>query len=222
MKNLLKLALAFAVMVMAGTCFKSLMLYIQDRPSVTLSDPLLAIWPAYDLSLPIFIVTYMPILVGIPLAFYERRNVLRLIYSYSLLQLLRGLCIWLAPLSPPEAMVLLTDPFSDSLVFGQRITKDLFFSGHVSTLVLFSLVFLKPRLRYLYRGLAALDALLLLTQHVHYTIDIVVAPLFALLAFKAVGHRLLPQTLIRFESGRHSAAEPDKARPLVEPDYKRA
>ena len=86
--------------------------------------------------------------------------------------------------SAPEDIILLTDPVVDNIIGSSRtLTKDLFFSGHTSTAFLFFLMARNRTLRYILLVNCIAIAVLLLWQHVHYTIDVVVAPIFAFFAY---------------------------------------
>jgi len=169
------------------------MLILDTRHGAVLADPLLQWLPARDLSLPIFALTYAPILWGIVIVVREGAQVLAVIYSYALLQIMRLTTIFMLPLEPPELMVLLSDPIADHLVFGTRVTKDLFFSGHVSAIMLFSFFIQNRRWRWLFRWVALADAVCLLVQHVHYSIDVFAAPMFALTAYSVVRVLMTPK-----------------------------
>ena len=100
---------------------------------------------------------------------------------------MRTISIYLVPLEPPIGMILLKDPVT--IIFmstpsGGYIVKDLFFSGHVSTVVLFFIVAVNRNVKALLLLLAFLIGTFILVQHVHYTIDVVAAPFFSFLAFK--------------------------------------
>lgn len=182
------LLMALGVLFISARCLRELMFIFQSRPGSVFPDPIHAMLGPLTLHLPIFLITYLPIAVGILLVI--RRPGLRedLIYAYCLLQAFRCLSIYLLPLEAPPAMIVLNDPISDHLVFGSVITKDLFFSGHVSALVLFSFFMPAKKHRISYRLLALLDAFLLTAQHVHYSIDVMAAPFFALGAFRLQGY----------------------------------
>lgn len=80
----------------------------------------------------------------------------------------------------PENIIPLQDPFVETFFYGHtRITKDLFFSGHVATVCLLFLVNPYRQLRVLYALVAFLVAAFILLQHAHYTVDVLMAPLFA-------------------------------------------
>lgn len=175
-----------ALLCLAATVFvfKEAMLLFETRTGSVLPDPLQDVFGPYNLHWPIFLVTYAPVLCGIFFVARQKTQAENLIYAYCLLQLFRLTTIYLLPLEAPPEMITLWDPIADHLVFGSIVTKDLFFSGHVSTLVLFSFYLSDPRQRKIYRMLAFIDAVLLTAQHVHYTADVVFAPFFAYSAYR--------------------------------------
>ncbi len=66
------------------------------------------------------------------------------------------------------------------------ISKDLFFSGHVATVFLLFLASSGWKYKF-YFGLAAIVvAILILIQHVHYTIDVLLAPIFSIASYYIV------------------------------------
>jgi hypothetical protein len=85
-------------------------------------------------------------------------------------------------------MIDLVDPISNDWVFGQVIRKDLFFSGHVSAIWLVSLYLTRPSIRRLFQGIAVLNGVLLIGQHVHYSFDVLAAPFFAWASYKLIWH----------------------------------
>ncbi len=169
--------------------------YIQQRPGTLLPDPLLALLPRHDVAWPIFGLMYGAVLVAVGWLTQQPQLFLRGMWGYLLLLLLRMATIWLVPLVPPLAMLPLPDPFL-ALVFhteaSEAITKDLFFSGHTSTVVLLALA---VRGRWWRAGLALAAlavGLLVLVQRVHYSYDVLAAPLFAWLAYWAAGFIVRP------------------------------
>ena len=85
-------------------------------------------------------------------------------------------------------MVLLQDKIGSFLLNGQQypITKDLFFSGHTSTLFLMFLITQHKKVKATLLTISIIVPILLLVQHVHYTIDILAAPVFAYAIFSFV------------------------------------
>ena len=163
--------------------------FIQARPGVLLPDPLLALLPAHDVSVPTFAVIYLSIGAGVVYLLPRPALLLRALWAYWLLHLCRCLLLWLLPLEPPAGLVLLRDPLVDSLIYAAPapITKDLFFSGHTATVALLALAVGPGRLRrWLVVGAVAVG-LLVLVQHAHYTYDVLAAPLFAAFCFWLAG-----------------------------------
>ncbi len=159
--------------------------FIQYRPGHSISDPLLALFPAADLSLPLFTVLYAAVLLGIVWLARRPDLLLRTAQAYVLLLLLRMLSMTVLTLEPPAGLVALHDPITQVFYPAtEPFNKDLFFSGHTATLFLF---FLAVRGRWLRIGVATACGLVgaaVLVQHVHYTIDVLAAPPFAWLAWR--------------------------------------
>ncbi len=90
--------------------------------------------------------------------------------ALALLFLLRALAINLTHLGvPPSAS---TDGTVDPLFSSYYYTQDLFFSGHVSSVFLASLIIRKPWLKWALTIGSVVVAIILLIMHVHYSIDI--------------------------------------------------
>ena len=81
--------------------------------------------------------------------------------------------ITLFPLEPPAGLIGLVDPLSNFFYGHDKfITKDLFFSGHTSTMFLLYFCLVKPVDKRIALLVTVLVACLLLVQHVHYSVDI--------------------------------------------------
>jgi membrane-associated phospholipid phosphatase len=107
----------------------------------------------------------------------------------------RMIAMYLLPLDPPPAMIPLQDPMVEFFGTGKLLTRDLFFSGHTSTLFLLFLVTPRGILKSLFLGCTILVAVAVLVQHVHYTIDVFAAPFFAYAAVK-LADRIFPPDLL--------------------------
>jgi hypothetical protein len=93
--------------------------------------------------------------------------------------------IYLFPLNPPADLVILHDTFAELLIYGdtEPITKDLFFSGHTATMVMICL-FVEGRRDKIASIIATFAlAVLLLIQHVHYTVDVFGALFFTYISY---------------------------------------
>ncbi len=167
--------------------------YIQHRPGYRINDFLLNRIRPYNMSLYIFLLIYSIVILSIinfssyPIIF------LKCMQAYSLLVIMRIFSLYLFPLEPDSSIILLRDPFVDRFFYNNVIiTKDLFFSGHISTMFLLSLYVFNSQLKYFSIVITILTAVLMLIQHVHYTIDIIAAPMFAWVCYKLVSLIPLP------------------------------
>lgn len=151
-----------------------------------LNDYLLGWLPVFDLSLWTFILLYLLIFLGVFSLLNYPHQFLITLQAYVLLTVLRFITILLIPLEPPENIIELIDPFVQHLFYQQSVTKDLFFSGHTSLLALLTLAVPSPKVRFaLFTG-SLLIASMLLIQHAHYTVDVVLAPFFSWMVFVTV------------------------------------
>lgn len=158
--------------------------YIELRKGVLLSDPLLDRIHPIDISPILFTALWAMILLVLFRSFQHPLIFLQLLVSFTLLTILRITAIFLIPLEPPRHLITLTDPLSNYF-YGQQpfITRDLFFSGHTATVVLIYFCLRKKNDRRLAFLAFLLISILVLVQHVHYTIDVLAAPVFAWLSF---------------------------------------
>ncbi|MBS1914296.1 MAG: hypothetical protein JST22_20065 [Bacteroidetes bacterium] len=167
-------ALSVAVLIVVLLGYSRFLAFNETRAGSVLNDPLLARLPAIDASIPIFVLIYSALLLALITRLRESRMLLTTIHAYTLLVLLRMLMMYLVPLDPPRGMVMLQDPLA-STGTGVPMARDLFFSGHTATLFLLALTAGSRVYRILFLVATAAVAALVLLQHCHYTIDVVVA-----------------------------------------------
>jgi hypothetical protein len=163
--------------------------FIQARPGRLLPDPLLAMLPVHDVSTPTFALIYGAIAATLVFLLPRPALLLRALWAYYFLQLLRMLTLWLVALEPPTALVLLRDPVMDRIfeVTTQPIVRDLFFSGHTATMVLLLLAGRGATWRWVLGTMTVAVGVLVLVQRVHYSYDVLAAPLFAWFAYWLAG-----------------------------------
>jgi hypothetical protein len=164
------------------------MTQLELRTGTRVIDPLLSYFTPRDFSPFTFSLTYIALGLFIFSGLVKPKAFIIALQAYCLLIIMRTIAIYMVPLEPPTGMILLKDPvtyFFMSTPTGDYIVKDLFFSGHVSTIVLFGLSAQRIWVKRSLFVIALLVGTLILGQHVHYTIDVVAAPLFAFLAYKA-------------------------------------
>ncbi len=151
--------------------------YIEKRNGMLLNDRLLAIIPAHDVSVLIFMLIWGMVLFTLSRAIYKPE--IYILYCWSLIPvcICRFISISLVALDPPRGLIPLIDPLTGVFYGHQFITKDLFFSGHTATLMLMALCLQKRNDRIIGFVVVFIVACLLLVQHIHYTIDILAAPI---------------------------------------------
>jgi hypothetical protein len=158
----------------------------QTRDGIVVNDQILNMLTPYDFSLPIFLVTYGGILVTIFRVILTPQKFIVLLYGYSLLTLCRTVSIYFLPLEPPAQMVFLNDPIASFILFQKHVvTKDLFFSGHTSSFFYCVFALDDKAHRQIGFAMAMVLGLMLMIQHVHYSIDIFAAPFFAYFCYKS-------------------------------------
>ena len=136
---------------------------------IVLDDPILALLPLRNFSIPIFSVTYGTIVYGIFLSFKNQLLIGKFMFAYAVMLLLRILTLTILPLKAPVDLIFLQDPFLNNLIYPGEIKNDLFYSGH--TALVFILFFLTKKKILLAGGITL--GFLLMAQRVHYSIDVI-------------------------------------------------
>ena len=149
--------------------------WIESRTGTHLSDPLIENIPAIDFSIPVFGIVWGAGLVLARRASLSPQVLLVFLAGYALLTLSRFVSITLLPLEAPQNLIPLVDPLTNYFYAGKYITKDLFFSGHTSTVILIGLCLTERTERAVVLVASVVLGVALLFQHVHYTLDIVAA-----------------------------------------------
>lgn len=157
--------------------------YIEKRNGMMNHDVFLHMIPAIDVSIPIFIVTWFMAVLMIIKAIKNPSVFMTFLYGFVILNIARFISITLIPFNPPHDLIPIHDPIANIFYGDTYVTKDLFFSGHTATQFLCFLC-LKKRMDRIFGLIATvLMGFLVLIQHVHYTIDVVSAPVFAYLCY---------------------------------------
>ncbi len=169
--------------------------YIQKRQGIVLHDWVLAHVPAYDVSIIIFTIIWGMATLIFVRALYNPVIYINYVWTLIFINLARMITIYLIALDPPVGLIHLADPLTGVFYGNTVITRDLFFSGHTSTMVLIFLCLEKRNDKIL--GFICIVAVmvLLLVQHIHYTIDVVAAPILVYLIFLGVRKMLKLDTL---------------------------
>jgi len=150
---------------------------IEARKGVVLNDWVLDQIPARDVSVYIFSLIWGMAALIFFRALKKPSLYVTYIWAYSFIILVRFVTITFIKLDPPTGLIQLTDPLTGIFYGHANITKDLFFSGHTSTLCLIYLILEKRTDKIIGLLAAVAVGVLLLVQHVHYTLDVIVAPI---------------------------------------------
>jgi hypothetical protein len=150
-------------------------------------DPLMRWLQPVDFSVPIFVLEYLSIIFLIFYMSDKPGYFIKCLWSVCVLLWLRTFMILVTRFSPSPDMIVLKDPFTQ-FFFGEnvQVTNDLFFSGHVGLLAFFYLIVDNKYLKAFLLFTMVAVGFMLIWQQVHYTLDVLFAPLFSKLIFELV------------------------------------
>lgn len=157
---------------------------IEKREGLQLNDFILSKIPAANCSIFIFSIIWVSAALTVYNLIKTPRLFLVFLWSYIFLCLSRVISIGLVPLNPPQNIIALTDPLTDIFYGGKFLTKDLFYSGHTATIFLMYLTMEKKWLKIFLLVASILIGIMVLLQHVHYSIDVIAAPIFTYLVYR--------------------------------------
>jgi PAP2 superfamily C-terminal len=151
---------------------------IEERNGIRFDDLVLERIPSRNVSFAVFFLIWSSCLILIIRIYRDPMMLLIMLWAYNGVTLFRMACITLISLNPPAGLIPLEDPITNQFYGQHYITHDLFFSGHTTTVFLIFLC-LKKKTDRIYTLIASIVlGILLLVQHVHYTIDVLAAPVF--------------------------------------------
>jgi hypothetical protein len=159
---------------------------IEERQGISMNDYLLRLIPPCDVSIPTFMIIWSLIIFMLFRCAQRPQLLILFLYSFIILSLSRMLTITLLPLEPPEGLIPLKDPLIGIFYGGPQkfITKDLFYSGHTSVQFLIFLCLKKKKDKIVSLCATIAVAILVLVQHIHYTIDVLAAFIFTYLVYR--------------------------------------
>ena len=164
--------------------------YIEKRNGATLNDWVLALIPPHNVSVLIFAIIWGMVILILIRAIYNPSIYITYCWAFVLVCLARFASIILVPLDPPTGLIPLTDPLTGIFYGNALIIKDLFFSGHTATLTLVFLCLRKRNDKIIAFCAVIVVAILLLVQHIHYTIDILAAPFITYACYRLARYLL--------------------------------
>lgn len=157
---------------------------IENRNGYMFRDYILELIPARNFSIAVFFLIWSSCLLLIIRIYRDPMMLLVTLWAYNCVTLLRMASIGLISLNPPAGLIPLADPITNQFYGAHYITHDLFFSGHTTTVFLIFLCLKKKWDRVYALGASVLLGIFLLGQHVHYTIDVLAAPVFTYVAYR--------------------------------------
>ena len=163
---------------------------IQKRNGTVINDWVLAAIPPHNVSWAIFTVIWGIGFYALWRGIEKPTIFITYVWTFIFVTILRLLAISLVPLNPPAGLIVLTDPLTAVFYGRSTITKDLFFSGHTSILFLAFLCLERKWDRILALTGTIIVVCLLLIQHVHYTIDVIAAPIIIYPVYRVVKYLL--------------------------------
>ena len=179
-----RLGITFPFLAVMLAVLATFLQWVERRAGVVIADPILNLFPPSDLTWFIFGLIYGALITAIVFLFQEPDRLLLACQSYSLMAVFRIIAMYLVPLDPPSMTIPLEDPFVQLFGGGNVLMKDLFFSGHTSTLFLLYLTASRGTLKIAFLLCTIAVAILIVIHHSHYAVDVYVAPFVAYTAYR--------------------------------------
>lgn len=167
--------------------------YVEAREGVLFNDPILKLFTATDLTWVIFGIIYLSLVAAVFSLLPHPKKLLFAVQLYALMVFIRIIAMYLLPLNPPEGMIELRDPFVEFFGAGTTLTKDLFFSGHTASLLIFFFTAKNRIFKIIFLVFLVLIAIFVILQKVHYTIDV-----YAALFFTSASYFILKAIKMKF------------------------
>lgn len=174
------------LLVITVYSFSRYLLFNEGREGAVLDDPILRHFSAIDLNTLIFIAIYSSLLMGLIYFSFNPEQMMVAFQTYTLLILFRMSSMYLVPLEPPQGSIDLADPVVFIFGTGQKIIKDLFFSGHTSTAFLLFQVTKNKYLKAYFLIATITVGISVILQKAHYTIDIYAGLVYSFTSFQII------------------------------------
>ena len=187
-KSLTEFIITMIVLIVVLISFSQFLNFIEQREGVVLSDPILKAYNPVDLTWLTFTLIYLSLFLFIITTINKPDRLLKAFQAYGLMVIFRTIAMYLTPFEAPETLLLLDDPFVQLFGQGEILTKDLFFSGHTGTLFLLFLLAEDKTIKYIFLLFTLTVGTAVLLQHVHYSVDVFVAPFIAFGAYRIINN----------------------------------
>jgi PAP2 superfamily protein len=157
---------------------------IEARNGFVFTDIIVQMIPPRNVSGAVFFLIWSCCILLIIRIYRDPMMLLTTLWAYNAVTLVRMASIGLISLNPPAGLIPLADPITNQFYGQHYITHDLFFSGHTTTVFLIFLCLKKKADRIYALSASVILGVLLLVQHVHYTIDVLAAPFFTYAVYR--------------------------------------
>ncbi len=164
--------------------FKPVLVFVETRPGGFIPDPILSQFSPIDLTWLIFAILYVGLTLGFALLLRTPERLLAGLRAYALMVCVRMVMMYTLPLEPPMGAIPLIDPLVSALGNVGTPTRDLFFSGHTATMAVLMFSAHDQWARRLFGVAMTVMASAVVLQHVHYTVDVLVAPFVSYLCWR--------------------------------------
>jgi hypothetical protein len=178
-----KLITGLIALIISLACLPFFFQYVEQREGRVINDFILDLLPAKNVSIPIFTMIWSMSILALIRGVQSPKYFLLLVYGLFLVFSSRMITMYLVALDPPPHLIPLIDPISNSFYGKTFITKDLFYSGHTASVFLFFLSFKRKTDKLLALLCSIGVGVLVLVQHVHYTVDVIAAPVFTTICY---------------------------------------
>ena len=185
-RNKFEFIITIILLAILMLSFSQFLQFIENRKGVSLPDPLLNTFTPINLTWLTFSLIYLSIVLFVISVIKEPNKILTALQAYGLMVIFRAIAMYLVPLEAPETLLVLNDPFVQLFGKGEILTKDLFFSGHTGTLFLIFLLTEKKTLKFIFLTSTFIVAAAVILQHVHYSIDVIIAPFVAYSSYRII------------------------------------
>ena len=185
-KHLTEFIITAIIVTAVIIAFSHFLHFVEQREGVVLDDPILKTFNPIDLTWLTFALIYISLIIFVVTTFNKPNKLLISFQAYGLMLIFRTIAMYLTPFEAPAAIILLDDPFVQFFAKVDILTKDLFFSGHTGTLFLLFLLADNKSLKTIFLILTLMVGTAVLLQHVHYSIDVFVAPFIAYGSYKII------------------------------------
>jgi len=182
----IEFVITIILLVITVYSFSRYLLFNEARQGVLLDDPLLRHFSAIDLNALIFFAIYSSLLIGLIAFSLYPEQLMTAFQTYTLLVIFRMSAMYLVPLEPPAGCIDLQDPVVFILGTGQKIIKDLFYSGHTSTAFMLFQVARSRILKSYFLAATVTVGICVVLQKAHYTIDVYAGLIYSFASYQII------------------------------------